>query len=118
MAQDDLDNDAAFAQRAVSRLPTVAVPASLEARILAGFDAVAARRRRSLWNAPARLAGAWRDAVWPGAPAWKPATVLALSLAIGVTAGAMVPASALTRDDQTQVSSLDTNSVLDISGDL
>ena len=118
MAQDDLDLDGAFAQRALSRLPSVAVPPALEARILADFDAAAARRRRTLWNAPARLMGAWRDAVWPGAPAWKPATVLALSLMIGLAAGALVPSSALTRDDQTQVSSSDSNSVLDISGDL
>lgn len=117
MAREDLEQDAAFAQRAVSSLPSVPVPGGLEARILADFDAVTARRRRSL--APGRLVRRWRDTMWPGAPMWKPAAVLALSLAVGLAAGAMVPSSAFVQQDQAQVSSLDTTtSTLEISGDL
>lgn len=119
MARDEVQQDAAFAQRTVSALPSVPVPAELEARILADFDAVAARRRASPWNLPARLVRGWRDLVWPGAPVWKPATALALSLAIGLLAGAVVPSSAFVQQDQTQVSSVDTTtSTLEISGDL
>ena len=111
-------DDAAFAQGALNALPSVAVPAALERRILADFDAVAARPPR------ARFVGRLRDAVWPGAPVWKPASVLALSLVIGLAAGALVPSADLTRDtaNQTQVSSssspYDSSPALDMSKDL
>jgi hypothetical protein len=114
MERDDVA-DAAVTQRALSALPTVPVPPALAARILADFDAVqGARAKRA-----APLAR-WREALWPGAPLWKPATVLALSLIVGLTVGAFLPAGDSTSDtsDQTQVSSLDSGSVLDISGDL
>ncbi|MDE2181640.1 MAG: hypothetical protein KGJ78_01325 [Alphaproteobacteria bacterium] len=105
--------DAALTQQALSALPTVPVPAELAARILADFDAVAAGLAR-------RPANRWRDALWPGVPVWKPATVLALSLMVGLAAGALLPSSAFSGDntDQTQVSSLDSGSALDLSGDL
>ena len=64
-----------------------AEPASaLQARILADFDAVSARRAR--WSV-SRLV----DAVWPGAPVWKPACALGLSLMIGLGVGALLPVS-------------------------
>lgn len=113
MEHDDRE-DAAMTQRALSALPTVPVPADLQARIMADFDAVQA----SLLKRAARVR--WRDLFWPGAPLWKPATVLALSLIIGLAAGVFVPTGVLSSDttDQTQVSSLDSASALDFSGDL
>lgn len=65
-------------------LPSVPVRAGLQHRILADFDAQALRRRSS-------LLGRFRDAVWPGAPLWRPATILAAALVMGVVAGNYVP---------------------------
>jgi hypothetical protein len=83
-----------------------AEPASsaLSSRILADFDAVSAKRWRL-----SRLI----DAVWPGAPAWKPAAALGLSLMIGLGVGALLPSAA----DDTSIAS-DTSPGLDFGGDL
>ena len=75
----------------MAALPSVPVPAALEAQILASFDAVAARRNRGFIGFMRGTIGSMRDAVWPGAPAWQPATALALALVIGVAAGALIP---------------------------
>ena len=58
--------------------------AGLQQRVLADYDRVAARRDRS-WL---RAAGDW---IWPGASIWQPAAALAVSLAMGVLAGALTP---------------------------
>lgn len=102
--------DAAFADVVLKTLPSVAVPPQLEARILADFDAVAAERAP---GALSRLAHRWRDVIWPGAPLWKPASMLALSLLVGLMAGAFVPSPA---SEQTNTAS-DSQSVLDMSGE-
>ena len=107
--------DAAFADGVLKALPSVAVPPGLEARILTDFDAVAAKRAP---GAVARLMIRLRDAMWPGAPLWKPASILALSLLIGLTAGAFVPSAALSPSAQTTTTaSKEITSVLDMSGD-
>jgi len=90
--KDPLD-DTAFAARALAALPDEAPPAVLEARILADFDALARRRRRSFGAALRRLARQFADLAWPGVPAWQPASVFALSLLIGLAAGTLVPAA-------------------------
>ena len=55
-----------------------------------------------------------------GAPAWKPATIFASSLVIGLAAGALVPSSALTGagSGQDEAQTFDTIPSLDISGEL
>jgi hypothetical protein len=106
-------DEAAFTDGVLKAMPSVAVPPGLEARILADFDTVAAKRAP---GAVSRFMQRLRDAVWPGAPLWKPASILALSLLIGLTAGAFVPAADLTSQELTTASA-DTQSVLDISGD-
>jgi hypothetical protein len=65
------------------------VPATpaLQARLLASFDSLGGGRRPRLGGVLRRLG----EAVWPGAPAWQPAAVLAASLAIGIAAGALLP---------------------------
>jgi hypothetical protein len=112
------DNDREFADGVMKTLPSVAVPASLEARILADFDTVVARlsRRRG------RLMNRWRDVVWPGAPMWKPASIFAISLLAGLAAGAMVPSTDLpgttSAQTQTTASTDEPSPALDMSKDL
>jgi hypothetical protein len=63
--------------------------AAIAARVLADFDVVA--RRRGTGAHLAALVARLADSVWPGAPLWKPACVLGLSLAIGLGVGALLP---------------------------
>lgn len=81
------EQEAMWIERALETLPSVPVPAALEMRVLGDFDRVAARRSAGLAGLLDRL----RDAVWPGAPVWRPAAILAAALVIGVTAGVVVP---------------------------
>jgi hypothetical protein len=81
------EQDAMWVERTLETLPSVPVPAALETRILGDFDRVAARRGAGLAGLLVRL----RDTVWPGAPLWRPAAVLAAALVIGMTAGIVVP---------------------------
>ena len=65
MSDNERMDDAQFVHQILTSLPTTAVPAALEARLLADFDRLAAR------------SGLWRrigDRLWPGVPAWKPAS--------------------------------------------
>lgn len=97
-----MDQDTMWLENALEGLPTVPVPAGLERRILADFDRAAARRRSSLL---VRL----RDAVWPGAPVWRPAFVFSAALVLGLTAGILVPLEDASAEssEQTAAVSLD-----------
>ena len=77
-----MEQDEMWASALLKDLPSVPVTPGLQARILADFDRGAARRG---WTS--RLA----EAVWPGAPLWRPATALAAALALGVLAGSTLP---------------------------
>lgn len=117
MVNDGNRQDAEFAADLLRRLPTVAVPPTLEARILSDFDRVAAKAGPGILT---RLARRWRDALWPGAPVWQPASLLALSLAFGLMAGALVPSSTLsasTTSDQS-LTAMETAPALDLYKDL
>jgi hypothetical protein len=81
-------DDTGFADAILKRLPTTPVPDGLSARILADFDRVAAGRHH---GGLAALLHRMGEFVWPGAPAWQPVSVLALSLVLGLTAGVLVP---------------------------
>lgn len=118
MGGDDNRNDAEFTADLIRRLPTTPVPPTLEARILADFDAAAARREP---GALVRLARHWRDRVWPGAPVWQPASLLALSLAIGLMAGTLVPLSTISPASSSgtdQTVAADDSTALDLYKDL
>ena len=93
------DDDAVWTTETLKALPTVPVPAALQQSILASFDAVIARRQA---GAIARF----RDFVWPGAPAWRPAVALALSLVIGVAVGTLVPLEGAMADSNEQTVSV------------
>jgi hypothetical protein len=108
MRDNERTDDARFAEDILKGLPTAAVPAGLEARILADFDRVRPGRRSAFL---ARLG----ERLWPGAPAWQPASVLALSLAIGLMAGTFVPSPTVTTDQV--ITALDTTPDMDLDRD-
>jgi hypothetical protein len=118
-ASAEAQGDAAFAARLLADLPSVPASGALQACILADFDAVAAKRNASLWAVALRPVRKLRDAVWPSAPAWQPASIFALSLVLGLAAGALVPSSALTGagSGQDETQTFDTIPSLDLSGD-
>lgn len=88
MGETDRNDDAEFVQRLLNGLSPVAVPAALERRILDDFDRLATRT--PLLERIAAL-------LWPGVPAWAPASALAVSLIVGLAAGAAIPSSSLSR---------------------
>lgn len=110
-------DDKGFADRLANDLPDVAPSAALQARILADFDRLP---RRMTWRA---LAEGLANTLWPGAPLWQPAAALGLSLAVGLMAGAFVPAmttsavTASTASDPVVMAS-DTPLVMDLYRDL
>lgn len=79
--------DALWLARMFKELPPVPVTPVLHSRVLASFDAVTERRRTGFRGFLRRLG----ETVWPGAPVWQPASVLAASLAVGITAGTFLP---------------------------
>jgi hypothetical protein len=103
---DDDERLIALLQDAGTRDRAEPASLALSARILADFDAALARR----WSV-SRLV----DAVWPGAPAWKPAFALGLSLVIGLGVGALLPVYGA--PDETSIAS-DASPGLDFGGDL
>jgi len=113
---NDVD-DTIFAGKLLKALPTEAVSPALERRILADFDRLALGHREG-WMA--RFAAGWGELLWPGAPLWQPASLLALSLVVGLAAGAFVPASTTasssTADQSFAIA--DTSSVMDLYKDL
>jgi len=85
--------DAALVDETLDRLSTEEVPARLRARILAGYDEVATRHTGGAFGLIPRAIGRLRDAVWPGAPLWQPASAFAVSLAAGLVLGLLVPSA-------------------------
>jgi len=114
---NDAEADTVFAARILAALPAEVPSAALEARILADFDAISAKRARSPWVRAARTARRLGDAIWPGVPAWQPVSVLTLSLLIGLAAGTFVPAWTISSDASSQTLTLDAPPALDTSGD-
>jgi hypothetical protein len=96
------NEDAVWVTDALKALPTVPVPAALQRNILASFDNVTARRNAGFAGAMRRFAAT----IWPGVPAWRPATALALSLLIGLAAGTLVPLEGAMADNNEQTASV------------
>ena len=113
-AAAEAQGDAEFATRVLAELLSVPVPGSLESRILADFDAVAAKRKSSRWAVLTHPLRSLRDALWPNAPAWKPASILALSLLFGLVMGALVPSSVLANVNPVQDETVASDVVPDV----
>jgi hypothetical protein len=91
--------DASQLDLALDRLPTDEVPAGFGTRILSAYDGTIARRAGGPFGRIARAIGAIRDAIWPGAPLWQPASAFAVSLAAGVVLGLLVPSASVHNAD-------------------
>lgn len=120
MTDKSKTEDAAFVARALAHLPSPEVSLALQARILADFDAVAARRRRR----PLALLKSWTAALKPGMPLWQPGAVLVASLVCGLIVGALAapahtPAATLaTSADTATTGTSDTIPAFVMLGDL
>ncbi len=92
--------------------------AAVEARILRDYDFVIARRQATLAARCRAVLARLADAVWPGAPLWKPACALAISLAVGLGVGAVLPFYG--QDEETNSASVvpDAPSGMDMGEDL
>ena len=118
MQDDNLkDSDALFAARTLAALPAIAPTSALETRILADFDTLTARRAVTPWAVAIRTMRGFGDTIWPGVPAWQPASILAISLLIGLAAGSVIPAWSETNESSGQSLTLDVPPVLDTSGE-
>jgi len=87
----------------LSEAPGAEMSDALRLRLLSDYQALMQQQRK-----PARfssriaiLVDGLHEYVWPGAPWWKPAFALSLSLLIGVSAGLVAPNPLLDPDDQT-----------------
>ncbi len=114
MGENERMDDAGFTHEILKALPAVTIPAALEARILGDFDRLGMR--------PGKLAGMLArigERLWPGVPVWQPASVLAVSLVMGLTAGAFLPSpgSVTPASDLVVVAALDNTLDIDLDRD-
>ena len=98
-AQEIVRNAQALDQALGASRP-VPTPLELYTRAMRGFDKAVQRRRTSPRERMNRIVEWFRDAVWPGAPVWKPTAAFALSLLLGAAAGVLVPQEVAARDNE------------------
>ena len=84
-------SDAAFADRALDRLPAASPAPEFEAALLAAYDGWQSRRPAGPWAGLQGALRAFSVLVWPGAPLWAPASAFAVALLLGVGLGVMLP---------------------------
>lgn len=89
----DENSEGDFTDRALSRLPQPTLPPSLEATLMAGYDAWNAEREKGVWAAVKAGLRRLTETVWPGAPMWVPASALGAALLVGAGLGAALPAA-------------------------
>jgi hypothetical protein len=97
-------SDRLFAERALSQLPTEALPPRLEAALLAGYESWRAARAKGLLAAIGAGLRSFTQTVWPGAPLGAPAAAFAASLLVGAMIGIWLPAA---DDSEPQIFSLE-----------
>ncbi len=91
------DRDDAALDRLLETVTLPAATASLERRILADFDRLAAR-----WTLAKGLRRALA-AIWPDAPVWQPACALAGAAMIGLCVAAFAPLEPPSAEDAATV---------------
>ena len=91
-------SDASVLDRTLDRLPAEDVPTGLRERILAAYDEALTRRAGGPFGSIPAALGRLRDAIWPGAPLWQPASAFALSLAVGLAMGLLMPSAVSAHD--------------------
>ncbi len=93
----------------LARAASVTVSAQLGQRLMADFEAFAERQRAKLRVRFARAMRMGKEFVWPGAPWWKPAVALSLSVFVGLSAGMFVlaPLTEFDAGDQVVASLID-----------
>jgi hypothetical protein len=114
MAGDEIFEGLLSEANASDRVSTAS--SSLSKRVLADFDAVTARRGASLGARIAAMASRLTETAWPGAPLWKPAVALGVSLAIGLGVGALLPLD--NSSDDSTIVALDTPQGIDLGAEL
>lgn len=87
----DESSDRTFADRALKPLPAEVPPPGFEAALLAAYDAWNARRPQGRWAAFGVASRQFSDSIWPGAPAWAPASAFAFALLVGAGLGVTLP---------------------------
>ena len=92
-----------------------AAASSLSRRVLADFDTVTAKRNMRLGTRMAAMLSRLSETAWPGAPFWKPAVALGLSLAIGLGVGALLPVD--NSSDDTTTVALDAPQSIDLGSE-
>jgi len=85
---------------ALSEALDAELPDALRSRLLSDYEAMMQRKPARLASRIVILVDGFRESIWPGAPWWKPAFALSLSLLIGVSAGLVAPNPLLDPDDQ------------------
>ena len=88
------NSDRDFVDHVLLRLPQHAPSSGFEAALMAGYDAWNAERNKGVWTAAKAGLRGFSDMIWPGAPLWAPASVLAAALLVGAGLGAVFPAAA------------------------
>jgi hypothetical protein len=89
----DESSDRTFADRVLNRLPAEVPSPGFETALLAAYDAWNAERPQRRWAA---FRAGWRefaDSIWPGAPAWAPASAFAFALLVGAGLGVALPSA-------------------------
>ena len=87
----DESSDRTFADRALRRLPAEIPPPGFEAALLAAYDAWNTRRPQGRWGAFRAASRQFSESIWPGAPAWAPASAFAVALLLGAGLGVTLP---------------------------
>jgi hypothetical protein len=87
----DESSDRTFADRALRQLPAEVPPPGFEAALLAAYDAWNAQRPQGRWAAFRAGLRQFSESIWPGAPAWAPASVFAFALLLGAGLGVTLP---------------------------
>jgi hypothetical protein len=87
----DESSDRTFADRALKRLAAKVPPPGFEAALLGAYDAWTARRPQGRWAAFGAGLRQFSESIWPGAPAWAPASAFAFALLLGAGLGVTLP---------------------------